>query len=307
MDDSIPHAKGGAAFWDVATWKAAVSGIAAILLGIVFMMAGVWKITDPFSAAVRLEQAQAPHSLSLIGAVLLGIGETFAGVLLVVPRFRRWGAWLTGLMLVFFLVYIAAYYNVLRGEECNCFPWIKRAVGPAFFIGDGVMLVMAFLAGLWARPAESRRSAGLVLGAIAVFAMVSYGFGAVRQSWVRAPASITVDGKPVSLQQGRVFLYFFDPECAHCDQAARWMGQYQWSNVTLISVPTANAQFARQFVESTGFRSAISTEVEKLRQVFSFVDAPYAVALENGRQRVAFTHFDPQEPEATLRRLGYVK
>jgi hypothetical protein len=248
-----------------------------------------------------------PAGLSLPAAVLFGIAETYAGVLILVPRFRRWGAWLTGLMLVAFLVYIGAYYNVLRGEECNCFPWIKRAVGPAFFLSDGIMLALAVVAGLWARTAESRRSAALVLGAVTVFALVSFGVTAARQASIAAPETITVEGKPFALRQGRVFLYFYDPECSHCDAAARLLARYNWRDTTLISVCTAQPQFAREFIRTTGLGGLISADAELLRKTFSFVDAPYAVALEGGRLKAAFTRFDSQEPEARLRRLGFIQ
>ncbi len=287
-------------------WKAGISVGAAIVLALIFVVAGVWKIIDPFSAAVRLSQARVPADLSLPAAILLGIGETYAGVLILVPRFRRWGAWLTGLMLVGFLIYIGVNYQALRGEECNCFPWVKRAVGPAFFIGDVVMLLLAVLAGVWSRAAESRRGAALVLGAVTVFALACFGVLAARQSPVIAPESVTVDGRPFPLRQGRVFLYFYDPECSHCDAAARLMANYNWKDTTIISVATAQPQFAREFIQTTGLRGLISTDAELLRKTYSFLDPPYAVALENGRQRAALLRFDREQPEAELRKLGFV-
>ncbi len=299
--------EGKTAFWEMAAWKSALGTLCAWLLGLLFIVAGVWKITDPLAAAERMRQALVPHALSLPAAIGFGVAETVAGAWLIVPRFRRWGAWLTGLLLVAFLLYIGVHYNALRGEDCNCFPWVRRAVGPAFFFSDAVMLLMAVAAGWWARPSAGRRSAAMVIGAVLVFALVSFGVAAVRQSTVTAPSWILVDGRPFSLEQGRVFIYFFDPECSHCDQAARWMSAYRWRNVTLISVPTAQPQFAQDFVNATGFRSLISTDVERLRGVFSFADPPYAVALENGRQRAAITRFDLREPRETLRRLGYVE
>ena len=121
-----------------------------------------------------------------------------AAVLVLVPRFRKWGAWLGSALLVAFMIYIGLNYTALRGAECNCFPWIKRAVGPGFFVADAVMLLLALMAGFWAQRAESKRSAVLIVCAVTVFALVSYGATAVRQRGVKAPAVITVDGKPVA-------------------------------------------------------------------------------------------------------------
>ncbi len=168
-------------------WRISLNWIAAILISAVFLVAGLWKITDPTGAAVRLAQAKVPESLSVAAAVGLGILETFTGVLLLVPRFRRWGAWLGTLLLAAFMIFIAIHYTELRGAECSCFPWIKRAVGPGFFVGDGVMMLLAVGAGVWAASSRGLRPAGVILGAVAVFAMVSYGFASVRHTGTRAP------------------------------------------------------------------------------------------------------------------------
>jgi uncharacterized membrane protein YphA (DoxX/SURF4 family) len=307
MDESMAEAAVDAGPVEPAQWKTWLSVGSAVLLALAFIVAGVWKITDPIAAAVRMAQAQLPQTLSLPAALSLGISETFAGVLLLVPRFRRWGAWLAGLLLVAFMVYIGLFYNVLRGEECNCFPWVKRAVGPAFFIGDAIMLLMALVAGWWARPSNSLRHAAIVLGAVGVFALVSYGVTAARLTGVKAPEFITVDGKPFPLAQGRVFLFFFNPQCLHCDHAARELAKLDWGQTAVVAASTQLPQFGPEFLSSTQLRGVLTSDVETLRKVFSFVDVPFGVALENGRQRASFTNFDGKQAPEKLRELGFVK
>jgi uncharacterized membrane protein YphA (DoxX/SURF4 family) len=306
MDDSMAQPLDSALPAAPAVWKNAVAVVCAVFLAVLFIISGVWKITDPLHAATLMTQALVPHALSLPAALAFGIGETFAAVLLLVPRYRRWGAWLTALMLIAFLGYFAIFYGQLRGQDCNCFPWIKRAVGPAFFIGDAVMLVMAIAAGWWARPAGGFRTAGIILGAVVVFAGASFGIHSARQTGLKAPDTITVDGRPYSLQRGRVFLYFFDPECSHCDVAARAMSRYNWGETKVIVVPTAQPQFTGQFLQSTGLQALATYDAAALREVFTSAVSPYGVALEHGRQKAAITHFEGSEPEATLRRLGFV-
>jgi thiol-disulfide isomerase/thioredoxin len=310
----MAHPHGAPAVWAPAGWKTAVSHVTGALIGVLFIVAGVWKITGPFGAAARLEQALVPASLSLIGACLLGVGEAFSGALILVPRFRRWGAWLTGALLVFFLVYIGVYYNALRGEECNCFPWVTRAVGPAFFIGDVAMLALAAAAGWWARPSHGLRGAVLVLLAVAVFAAVSYGVNARIQASIDTPRTIKVDGKPFPLRQGRVFLFIYNPECTHCDAAARTMAKLSWKNdVKIVTVAVEQPQFAQVFLRSTGLRASTSEDVATLRDAYHFVSPPYALALENGRVKSTFSvrvgekpsPFDQPEFESALRRLGF--
>jgi hypothetical protein len=222
-----------------------------------------------------------PQSLSLIATILLGIGNTFTGVLVMVPRYRRWGAWLASLLLVAFMLYFAINYNALRGEECGCFPWIKRAVGPAFFVSDAVMMVIAVLAGIWAKPSQDVRGAALILAAVSVFALVSYGIAITRQRGAEAPQSITVDGKPFALRQGRVFLYFFNPECTHCLDGARKLAKLDWGDTKVIGVATEQFRFAREFMQETGLQGGVTGDAEPLRKAFPFVDPPFAAAIED--------------------------
>ena len=306
MNDSMAQAQEGVSPLELPGWKTAMCWTCAVLLALIMLVAGLWKITDAQGAAVRMAQARIPESLSLAAAIGFGIAETFSGVLLLVPRFRRWGALLAGLLLVGMLGYIALNYTALRGEECNCFPWVKRAVGPAFFIGDGIMLLLAVLAGLWAKPSESLRSAVLILGAVAVFAFVSYGMAAARQTGTRAPDAITVDGKPYSLRYGKVFLYFFDPECLHCLDAAKRMSHYNWGETKVVVLPIQQPRFAPQFLEDTGLKAGISGDAAELKKTFPFVSVPAGVALENGREKAPFTQFEGEEPGAGLKKIGFV-
>jgi len=288
-------------------WKGWVSTVSAILLALLFLVAGLWKLSDPLSTTARMVQALIPPSLALAVALCAGIFETWAGILLLVPRWRKWGAWLAGLMLVAFMVYMAVFYRQLSGEDCSCFPWLKRVVGPAFFVSDAAMLLLAVFAGLWAAKAAAFRRAFVVLGIIGVFSISVYGVVAAQQSGLEAPASITVDGKPYSLKHGRVFLYFFDPECSHCFASAQKMSTWKWTNVRVIAVSTVNPQWTEHFLKDTGLKAPACNEPKPLRAVFSFTDPPYGVALEHGRQVKAFPVFDETEPQAALRAMGWME
>ena len=198
-------------------------------------------------------------------------------------------------------------YNALRGADCSCFPWVKRVVGPAFFIGDGVMLLLAALAGFWSKPPESMRSAVLVLGAVVVFALVSYGIATTRQTGTHAPATITVDGRPYSLASGRVFLFFFAPQCMHCFDASKRMAQFHWGATRVVAIPVEQPQYAGQFLEMTGLRGMVTQDFELLKKVFGFPTYPYGIALQNGLRKASLTKFDDPEPESTLRKLGFIE
>ena len=292
---------------DRPSWQSAVNWTAAILIAIVFLVAGIWKITDPVGAGVRLAQAKVPQNLSVLSAVLLGTAETFTGILLLIPRFRRWGSILGTLLLLVFMVYIAFFYNELRGQECSCFPWVKRAVGPAFFIGDAIMMLLAVVAGLWTRATASLRGPAMILAGVALFAGVFYGASTLTQHGTRAPDSVLVDGKPYSLQQGKVFIYFFDPECLHCLDAGRRMSQLNWGDTKFIGVAVVRPYFAKGFMEHAGLKGVVSTDLDLLKKTFPFTSTPAGVAIENGREVQAIPLMDEPEPETTLRKLKFAQ
>jgi len=298
-----------AASLDLPAWKKAIGGTAAVLLAIIFFSSGAWKLSDPFRWSQFLSEFHVPAALALPGTIALGIAETLGAVLVLVPRFRRWGSWLIGLLLVAFILYIGANYATLAGKDCSCFPLVKRTVGPGFFIGDGLMLAGAVLTGWWARASENLRAAAVILGIVAVFAGVSYGVNSARETGIKAPDSITVDGKAFALNEGRVFLFFYNPECMHCDAAARRMSKLNWKDTKVVAIPVQDARFAKAFLHDTGLKAGTSTDLDLLRGTFKFVDAPYGVALERGHQKatIAAAAFEDPEPAATLRRLGYVE
>ena len=303
----MAQARHGLSPLELPGWKTAIGWIAAFLLACLFLISGLWKITDAPAAAMRMVQARVPESLSLSVAVVFGIAETLAGVLVLVPRFRRWGAILTGLLLAAFLLYFAFNYGALRGAECSCFPWVKRVVGPAFFIGDGALFLLAVLAGFWSKPPESLRTAVLVLGAVVVFALVSYGVDITRQSGTRAPAAIKVDGRPYSLESGRIFLFFFDPQCMHCFDVSKRMAQLHWGATRVVAIPVEQPEYAAQFLRMTGLNGVVTEDFDRLKKVFGFTAYPYGVALQNGRRKASLTKFDEPEPTATLKKLGFVE
>ncbi len=310
MDHSAAHpleyGRGMTAF-DLPGWKVGLGTVCSVLLAVLFFISGSWKLTDPFRWSQALTQFLVPSNLALPFTLLLGIGEAFGAVLILVPRFRRWGGWLLGLLLIAFMLYMGMNYNSLAGKECSCFPLVKRTIGPAFFAGDVLMLLMAAGAAIWARPSAGLRVASLILAAVTVFAGVSYGVNASRQSGLKAPDSITVDGQPTSLQHGNIFLFFYDPECMHCDAAARRMSKLKWKDTKVIAIDTRMPQFAADFLRDTGLRAGASHDGKVLREVFKFIDPPYGVALQNGHQRAAIVNFEESEPAKTLRQTGFVE
>ncbi|MGB7762176.1 MAG: DoxX family protein [Bryobacteraceae bacterium] len=287
-------------------WKIKLSWVAAILLAVLFLASGLWKIIDTQAWAQRIAQLMLPASLGVPLALVVGIAETLGAVLVLVPRFRRWGAILIGLLLIAFMGYFALHYSALRGADCSCFPWVKRAVGPQFFLGDLAMLGLALVAGWWSRPSGTLRSMVVIAGAVAIFALVSYGVNEVRQSGTRAPATILVEGQPYDLAHGKYFLFFFNPACTHCFESAQRMAKFDWGQTRVVAVPVEMPQYAGQFLADTGLKAVVTSDFDLLKRTFGYAAYPFGVAIDNGREKVPVRRFDQTEPAATLRKLGFV-
>lgn len=287
--------------------KAVTGGVAAVLLAILFCVSGVWKLVSLYEWSQAMGQFQVPSDIKLPFTILVGVSEMLGAALIVVPRFRRWGSWIIGLLLIAFMGYIGWKYKILVGKDCSCFPLVKRTVGPAFFVADSVMFLLAVIAGVLAPKPWGLRGALVIAGAIAVFAGVSYGINANLNSGLKAPDSITVDGKPYSIEGGNIFLFFFDPECMTCFGAAQRMSKMNWKDTKVIVIPTTVPQFASGFLHDAGLQAGISLDKELLTKTFKFISPPYGVALHFGRQRAFIDKFDPDEPAKTLRSIGFIQ
>jgi hypothetical protein len=84
------------------------------------------------------------------------------------------------------------------------------------------------------------------------------------------------------------------------------MAQLHWGDTRIVGVPISQARYAAQFMQDTGFSMAITSDLEKLKQVFPYAGVPAGVALENGREKAPLTQFEGEEPAVTLRKLGLV-
>jgi uncharacterized membrane protein YphA (DoxX/SURF4 family) len=295
---------------EIPAWKNIASHVAAVAVAVIFLSSGFWKALDPFTWSRALEEFLVPGQFSMPFTVLLAIGEMLGGIFILIPRFRRWGAVILSGLLLAFMIYVGIHYSQLVGKDCSCFPMVKRAVNPAFFVEDGAMLLAAILAGWSARPSTGMGAAAIVAALAVVFAGASYGVNLSHQTGTKAPDSITVDGKPFSLQRGHIFLFFYDPNCGHCDAAARAMAKLHWkTDVTIVAIPTTQPRFAAAFLHDTGLKAVTSLDLDLLKKTFPLPgDPPYGIVLDNGRETGPVPHYEEGgEPTDTLRKLGVIE
>jgi uncharacterized membrane protein YphA (DoxX/SURF4 family) len=288
------------------TWKVHVSTVCAYLTAALMGVAGAWKLTEIPKLTQMFEQLLIPAEISTFTVVAVAAFELALAFLLILPSTRRVGAWLASGMLLVYMIYMAVNYGRLQGEECSCFPWIKRSVGPAFFWSDGAMLLVSVLAGVWAQKLGAFKKAAGIMAACAVIGASAFGISEAMQTGSKAPDSVMVEGQPLDLSRGKVFVYFFDPECMHCFHAAKTMSTWNWGKTKVVAVPTRVPQFAKGFLKDTGMNALVSPDLDKLKAAFPFGDGPYAVALEMGRQKASITTFEAKAA-TDLKELGFLQ
>src|SRR5450759_3262861 len=110
MEDNLALPRGFAS--GAADRVKAVSGVvAAGLLAMLFCVSGEWKLVSPYEWSQAMGQFQVPSDIKLPFTILVGIGEMLGAALILVPRFRRWGSWIIGLLLIGFMGYIGWKYK----------------------------------------------------------------------------------------------------------------------------------------------------------------------------------------------------
>jgi hypothetical protein len=249
-------------------WKARAARTCAIPISPLFSASGAWKLSNLDASAKPMVQSLVPNALSMPAAIAVAARGTISAALLLFARRRRWGAWLAGLTLAAFMIYIGVLYDRLLGEDCNCFPWIRRVVGPVLLIGDRAMLILVVLAGWCSLKSYGWRRAAVIFLCVLVVAAASNAATSYQRSRAEAPETAVVDGKSLNLQNRRLLLYFFDRECTHCYAVEREMAQRSWSSTRIVVLATREQQFTPSFLADTGLRVGISPAGASLRQVF---------------------------------------
>lgn len=115
-----------------------------LIVGGVFIWAGVEKIADPLGFAQTIKNYRAfPHQLILAVAIALPWVELLSGAGLIAGILKKSSALLTSLLLAGFIVLVGS--AILRGIDtaCGCFGGLSRKADLSLMIADAVLLFMA--------------------------------------------------------------------------------------------------------------------------------------------------------------------
>ena len=126
--------------------------VARVVLGALFITAGVLKLRDPTRFAesiLAFKITFMPDHLVQLATFAMPWTEILAGVLLVIGRWTRGSALLVSAMLVMFLTMIAAAIYRKLSLSCSCFGDLEfpcpSEVGPCHLVRNGILLAMALL------------------------------------------------------------------------------------------------------------------------------------------------------------------
>jgi hypothetical protein len=138
-----------------------VQVVCRLILGGLFIYAGIHKVADPHGfAAIIYNYKLLPDTLVTVSAVVMPWVEIFAGILLVAGIYKRTSALVLSSLLLVFSVAISI--NLIRGLnfDCGCFSTVVTETGSdpvGLLIRDLLLLIPAVLIILFHKPAEPQR------------------------------------------------------------------------------------------------------------------------------------------------------
>ena len=115
-----------------------------LLVGAVFVYAGIVKIAEPLDFAESIRNYQlVGQALSFLAALVLPWLEVVCGLSLAFGFPKRAAALLVSLMLGFFI--LLTLVTIVRGlnVDCGCFGALSRTAGWPLVLEDAAMLYMA--------------------------------------------------------------------------------------------------------------------------------------------------------------------
>lgn len=115
-----------------------------VIVGGVFIWAGVLKVADPLAFAQTIKNYQVfPHGFILAIAIVLPWVEVLSGAGLIAGVLKRSSAFIASVLLAGFILLVGS--ALLRGIDtaCGCFGSLSRRADLGLMLMDAVLLFMA--------------------------------------------------------------------------------------------------------------------------------------------------------------------
>ena len=165
--------------------------LCAFIIGVVFLIAGIFKLLDPVGAGLVMEgYFRFFHVTFLlpaakVAALIFALAEAFLGAAMISGVWRKQVAIITSAMIVFFtvLTLFLAIFNPVSLTDCGCFGEVIHLTNFQTFLKNLVLLALAMVAFLPFKNFGKNRKRKYVsfgIAAVSIFLFAAY-------SWTTIP------------------------------------------------------------------------------------------------------------------------
>ena len=319
-----------------------VSVSARLLLAGVFALAAATKLLDQPGVRETLRAFRVPARFVPAAALALPVAEALVAVALLLTPTARPGGVAGALLLLTFMVGIAA--SMRRGErpDCHCFGQATSApIGRGTLVRNAALLALAVVAAAapsvalwdWVGERSSAELAALALGAVAVgLAAVAVNARAAQrvldlevERLRRLVMAGLPSGSPIPevrfddlgvgtqlstselIDGDRAVIVFLSSDCEPCATLMPSIGRWQRAfagRLAIHAVGSGDAQEYRRMAEQHGIERVLMDVKDSARLAFQARVTPSAVAIGPGGVIDGETAEGLQEVESLVRRAN---
>ena len=212
-----------------AAWPNLVRSLGPFILGLLFVVAGIAKVLDPWSFLGSLGGYGVPGWMRTPVALVLPGVEVGVGVMLLLRWRVRLAATVAAALMAVFLVAVGYGWAAGTLDECGCFgPMMEREPRDAFLM-DLAFMAIALGVCIWTPSTSPRadwRAAVFGIASVAALGMSVVGYTSGPQGASAVALGRTMDMREVDLERGEHLLYLFHHECPHCATMSPRVSKY---------------------------------------------------------------------------------
>ena len=213
-----------------------VRSLPGVLLGLIFLSAGLLKAADPTEFARQIgTYGIVGGSLAPALAYFLIPVEIALGAALILGVRARWAGAMGGVLLLLFMGVTAYAWSQGRAEGCGCFGSLASRTPGQVLLEDSLFVALALMATAFGRRQDSPPlgRAALVLGLV-LAGGVALPLAAYRlplDSWVtdlrigRALRQLPLENAPVDLSRGNYLVALLDLDAPDSRELVRRLNQ----------------------------------------------------------------------------------
>lgn len=210
-------------------WANLIRSWGPVVLGLLFLVAGIAKVLDPWSFLGSLGGYGVPGWMRTPVALVLPAVEIGVAVMLLLRWNVRLAATAAAALMAVFLVAVGYGWAAGTLDECGCFgPMMEREPRDAFLM-DLAFMAIAVGVCVWTPTSRVRfdwRATALAVASVAALGTSVFGYTSGPSGASAAALGRTMDMREVDLERGEHLLYLFHHECPHCAAMSPRVSEY---------------------------------------------------------------------------------